>query len=291
MGNLTWMSLPRSVRDGITKRIGFPIIEVREHQVGRTTDFTATIITRGGPSFVKAVKQSNQNAVHIRNMELRNNSFLPSIAPRILWHLDSLEWLVVGYEYVAGRPASFRVGSPDLPYVLGVLVETTAHHTVHVSQFESLASRWDRLSAWRTLHTTSPRVMEDWERRRVRDFIDRESYTLDILRVGTSVVHTDMHELNVLIGPRGARLVSWAWACRAPAWVDAAMLVVRLMEAGHSEEQAEAMVVQIPAWKEASKDAIDSFAVALLGTWILNSRWPQLTNAARVYATYRLGQS
>lgn len=289
MGRLSWTGLPPALRSKIASQIGYAVTRIVEHREGGSAgDFAGTLITDGGTVFVKASKQENHPGIHALALELRTNRYLPAMAPRVLWKAESQDWIAVGYEAVTGRHANFAPTSQDLPHVLGVLVETAAHHAEHLAQFESLAARWGRISPWRTLTTTNPRVMTQWERGRARDFVDRELYVFDLLSGATSVAHTDMHERNVLIGQRGARLVSWAWACRAPAWVDPAILAVRLIEAGHTPQQAEGWVAQVPAWKAASPDALDAFAVALLGLWMLNSRYPALTAAARQYVEYRL---
>jgi hypothetical protein len=287
MGHLTWMNLPLHLRRGIANRLNQPAtqVKVRESIDGDSAGFTGTVVTRGGYVFIKAI-QTADAAVSARRREVRTNRFLPGSAPRILWQLESMEWLVVAYEYVGGAPADLRPGSPDLVQVLAALREVTEHSTDQITQFESLAARWDRIAPWRTMLARGSGT--PWQRQRQQLFVDMEEYTFDLLSMGTTVAHTDIHEQNIRTGPHGARLLGWGWCCTAPAWVDPAAVVVRLITAGHAPAQAEAVMSTVPAWNAASADALTAFAVSLYGVWSLRSRWPHLTECAQRYAAFRL---
>ncbi|WP_309244176.1 hypothetical protein [Micromonospora parastrephiae] len=43
----------------------------------------------------------------------------------------------------------------------------------------------------------------------------------------------------MIVTPLGLRIVDWAWATKAAAWVELALLVPWLIGSGHSAEQAE----------------------------------------------------
>jgi Ser/Thr protein kinase RdoA (MazF antagonist) len=237
--------------------------------------------------FVKGVEQDSLLARMSLN-EVRTNPLLHASAPRLLWTVETMEWLVLGYEYVPGRHPDFSPHSPDLPLVLALLAATTEHVPADLSAFDSLAAKWERVSPWCTLATKASNRLSDWERSNLDMFLDREAFITGALALGNNVVHSDVHELNMLVSDGDARLIDWAWACRAPAWVDPAFWVVRLVGAGHDPRQAERLAQHIPAWRDAPGSALTAFAIAVLGMWQLRGRFPHLVQAAQRYAFHRL---
>ncbi|WIY01846.1 hypothetical protein QRX60_48905 [Amycolatopsis mongoliensis] len=288
MGRLKWEDLRPGVHRGIQERIGAPVLRYDDQAPQGTADFSAAIHTERGSYFVKAVLQSEHVHARSRSDEMRLNKLLPRTAPRLLWRTSNAEWVITGYEYVNGRPARFEPDSPDVPELVGLLAELAVPVVSGSEHFPSLGARWSIAAPWRTLAHTKPRTVGTWERKRFKDFADQESYVFDVLSGGTCIAHADVHEKTVLVGPGGIRIAGWTWATRAPAWVDAAVFVVRLIAAGHSPQQAEDWVSNIPAWKNAAAEALDAFSVALLGLWTVTSRYPSLVEAARRYAQYRL---
>lgn len=77
---------------------------------------------------------------------------------------------------------------------------------------------------------------------------------------GNTLLHYDVHSGNVLIAGGETYVVDWSFACRGAAWIDAAMLVPRLIEAGHTPGQAEALVDGLSGWKTAPADAVTGLA-------------------------------
>ncbi|MET8340676.1 phosphotransferase family protein [Streptosporangium canum] len=62
---------------------------------------------------------------------------------------------------------------------------------------------------------------------------------------GGTLLHADLHGGNLLAGPAGVRLIDWGLACQGNAWVETALLIPRLILAGHTPEQAEALAKQV----------------------------------------------
>ncbi|MCT9009145.1 hypothetical protein [Streptomyces rhizosphaerihabitans] len=58
------------------------------------------------------------------------------------------------------------------------------------------------------------------------------------LLAGDTLLHTDLAPHNVLISDR-AHIIDWAWPTRGASWIDPAVIILRLMEAGHSAEGAD----------------------------------------------------
>ena len=72
---------------------------------------------------------------------------------------------------------------------------------------------------------------------------------------------------NVLITRGGAKLIDWAWATSADAWIDPAFWLLRLMAHRHSARQAETVASRLPAYAAADPAHIDPFARANVRVW------------------------
>ncbi|ONI74983.1 hypothetical protein ALI144C_40125 [Actinosynnema sp. ALI-1.44] len=74
------------------------------------------------------------------------------------------------------------------------------------------------------------------------------------------------------------------------AWIDPAILVIRLIEAGHQPEHAESWARQLAEFAQAPGEALTAFAASILLLW--ESKFPttDATAAARHWAEYRLAQ-
>jgi aminoglycoside phosphotransferase (APT) family kinase protein len=112
---------------------------------------------------------------------------------------------------------------------------------------------------------------------------------------GSSLLHTDLHPLNILVSDR-ARVIDWAWSRLGAAWVDAAYLIIRLIDEGHEPDAAEDWAYPTGLLADVSSADLTAFSIAVTGTWTyLEHADPQthrahLTAAARRWAQYRLGQ-
>lgn len=84
---------------------------------------------------------------------------------------------------------------------------------------------------------------------------------------GTALLHTDFAPDNILITGGRARLVDWAWPTRGAAWIDPGALALRLMEAGHSVEDALGFADRFPSWHDAEAGALAAFGMASAALW------------------------
>ncbi|SFQ68005.1 hypothetical protein SAMN05421854_1196 [Amycolatopsis rubida] len=170
-----------------------------------------------------------------------------------------------------------------------LLADLAVPEVMGSSFFDSPAADWSVEPPWQTLSRNHVHKLTAWDRENLAEFVDLERHVCDVLSAGIGIAHGDVSESSILIDRNGfPRIVGWTWAARSPTWVDAAVVIVRLVEAGCAPEEAENIVSAVPAWAEASPASLNAFAVALLGCWILSSRQPSLTDAARWYAQYRL---
>lgn len=290
MSSEYWLDLPEPTRDAVQRHCG-PIVAVDHQPIGLHSEFSATLTTETGRVFVKGSRLTSSHRWMHRN-EARINRFLPALAPRVLWVVESGGWLLHGFEHAAGRHARLGPGSSDLPLVATSVARM--HRTLTPCpdpDAGSFAGQWDRLSAWRRLRDDPPSDLHPWTAEHLHSFAGLESQAIAAVD-GDSLVHTDLHELNILID-ESARVIDWAWARRAAGWVDAAFLVIRLVDAGHSPRAAEEWAATLPVWQNAPAEELSLFAGEVLGVWeLLQHRQPlphrtRLTDAARTWACHR----
>lgn len=216
-----------------------------------------------------------------------------TIAPRLHWHTWADGWLLLGFEHVAGRHANLAPGSPDLPLVADALT-TIGRELAHCpANAAPLCRQWGRLAAWRRLAKNAPDDLDRWAREHPDQLVEWESRASD-LADGDSLIHTDLHPLNLLVDRERARIVDWAWSRKGEPAVDVAFLITRLIAAGHHPEAAERWAAGLPVWRDTLDSAQTAFAVAIWGIWeYLEREHPlphraALTAAARQWALYRL---
>ncbi|MFC5723476.1 hypothetical protein ACFP1Z_25250 [Streptomyces gamaensis] len=203
---------------------------------GHSSDVTALVECAKGRFFVKAVpNRPGGRRDSITREQLINEAVRP-VSPALRWHTESDEWIVLGFEFVEGRPSEFAPGSPDLPTVVGLL---------------------NRIGGLKL-----PEVAQDWDETRWDRFVANEADTA--LFRGDALLYTDINPGNLLIGDRDAWAVDWAWPTRGAGFIDPARLVVQLIAAGHSPRSAEDWAAGCTAWVNADPGAIDAFAAANL---------------------------
>lgn len=290
MARTTWHDLPAGVRTAIERETGH-VTRADSPSAGRNSDFSAALHTADGPVFCKAIADAEGPRGHMHRREVMVNPWLPArVAPPLRWHAEVDGWLVLGFDHVAGRHADLSPGSADLSDVAAT-VTTLAVSLAHCpAGAPRLAEQWHRLTAWR-------RIPEDhfdgWVVEHFDELCAWEARGIE-LADGDSLVHTDLHSYNILVGADGARVVDWAWSRTGAAVVDVAFLVARLVAAGHTPESAERWANDLPAWYATSPTAKTALAVAIWGIWAYRNveqprpLWDKLVPAVREWALHRL---
>jgi hypothetical protein len=237
---IEWATLPEKTRASIENRTG-PIRTVRTVSGGRNSPLAAVVDAEAGRVFVKGIRGDHRTVI-TQNREAELGPHVRPVAPAVLWHLpDAGGWNVLGFEYVEGRHADYTPGSPDLPIVVDVM---------------------KRVSELPVPDTASVRDV----RRSFASYVDSPG-DVELLG-GNTLLHTDYNPENVLITTSGsARLIDWAWPGRGAAWIDPCVLIVRLIAAGHTPEQAEGCVANVPVWRAAPTGGIDAFAAVSGRLW------------------------
>jgi hypothetical protein len=288
----TWDELPSAVRAAIEQQTG-PVLAAYVPNAGRNSDFSATLRVQGDVLFCKGISGAEGTRGQMHRHERDINRFLPSaVAPRLRWSTQTAGWLLLGFDQVPGRHADLSLDSPDLPLVAHT-VTTMARELAHSSANSPLlAEQWARLAAWRRL-AAHPADLDEWARTRVDVLIEWERLAIDLVN-GDSLVHTDLHSLNIVVGDGRARVVDWAWSRLGNPAVDVAFLVNRLIAAGHTPNAAERWADTIPVWRATPENTRTAFSVAILGIWehVQRRNGPppgaDLTAAARRWAQHRL---
>jgi hypothetical protein len=231
---IDWTALPEAVTEEVADRAG------GSHIVPATTgdhaEIAATVTGANGKVFVKAAH--TDFGVRSLRFELRVGEAVGgSHSPAVKWHFEVAGWLVVGYEHCEGPHADLSPGSPDLDLLgkaLTVLGETPAPDV-------PLFSPTARLGY-------------------ARPAMD-----------GDTLVHTDLGPANLIVTPRGLRIVDWAMATKAAPWVELAMLIPWLISAGHTPEQAEQWLARQPAWRLTDPELLDYVATKNAQKWASKS--------------------
>src|SRR5690348_5949367 len=73
----------------------------------------------------------------------RINAHLPPPMPRLLWQVERDGWILLGFDYVAGRHPDLAPGSADLPAVAAALSAlATALTPCPVASVQPATVRW-----------------------------------------------------------------------------------------------------------------------------------------------------
>jgi aminoglycoside phosphotransferase (APT) family kinase protein len=298
MGKLSWEALPASRVAAIESLVG-PVVKAEAITTGLMPGLAAVLHTEGGRYFVKAApRDSPAYALYAR--ELAVNAALPLItpAPRMLAGSDTEGWLVMLFTCLDGRNADLSPGSPDLSGVLAALEtigslparDTAPPVAVNIEALRDKAA---------VLLSGQPRSGQPrkypWDM--YADAI--ESFDSGYL-AGNNLVHYDLHPGNLTVTSDGQVLaIDWAFACAGAPWIDAALLVPRLIEAGHSPAAAERLMSRLPAWHAAPAPAVTALGAlwsmfreykALHGPHDSREFRARAARAGRSWITHRMSQ-
>ncbi len=233
MSRLAWCDLPTAARAAVHEHTG-PFLTAADVSTGANSGVAVKAYTSTGPVFIKGIPADHRQ-VKTQLREAAVNPFLPASAPELLWHTQGGGWDLLGFEMIEGFIADFSPGSPDLPLVVTALAELADTPCPDIP----LLNLPDRYAPY----TDAPKLF-----------------------AGNALLHTDMAPHNILIDTI-AHLIDWAWPTRGPAWTDPAVWAVRLIDGGHTPEQADHWAAQLPAFKTAPPRALVAFAEANARQW------------------------
>ncbi|MCM6772125.1 hypothetical protein NDR87_02460 [Nocardia sp. CDC159] len=261
----SWEQLPQGTRAAVETMTG-PILRAESVIAGFSSQLAAVVDTADGRTFVKGMRTDDPE-VWTQQREAALGPYVTPIGPRVRWQITTDGWDLLGFDYIAGHFADYRIDSD--------LVATAA-----------------AMTALGRLRCPPQLELKDAEKRwgnYLSDPADRALLT------GDALLHTDWNYSNVLIAEDGlARLVDWPWATRGAAWIDPGCWIVWLVFAGQQPAEAEAWAARVPAWHTATAHELGVFATALAGEWAATADrnpnvWTRsLRDAARQWQQYRL---
>ncbi|MER5985770.1 aminoglycoside phosphotransferase [Streptomyces sp. NPDC001787] len=262
---LTFDELPAATRAVIAARVGedCPRVEV-ENSTSSALACWAWPTTRSGMVFLKGLPVAHERIGELRTEVAVARFLLPS-APKVLWHEEAGGWLVVCFEGLdASSWTYFGDDGEHLDAVAEVLRELSLRAAPAVVQ----RTAWDK-----------------WG-----EYCDPAA---EPFLTGDRLAHSDPAATNFMTGRDGrVWMVDWAWAMRAPAWLDTALWGFRLVLDGEqTPEQAARWCAKIPAFTEASREAVTVLTEAEARWW---EAWQEYgtedlertVTAARAWARY-----
>jgi Ser/Thr protein kinase RdoA (MazF antagonist) len=297
MHRRSWEELPTALRHAVETKTG-TVLRAEAPSAGRNSTFAAFLHTADGMVFVKGVPDYDR-LVSVHEHEIQINARLRDMvreAPRLLWVVRAEGWLLAGYETAPGEHADLTPGSPHVPLVVGALSRLARQLTPSpAAGVAPLRKRYARLAGWQWLADHHAHELGAWEQQHLDQLIQLDNDVPSSL-LGDSLVHGDIHQLNLLVTGDQVHVIDWAWSRTGPPWVDAALLVTRLIGEGHEPEHAECFVSSTWGMRHSSatSGALTTFAATTYGQWRrLAVEYPSphregAMHGARLWAEHRL---
>lgn len=236
----TWDDLPTAVRARLENDLA-PTGPAAPVAGGFTPGVRIQLPIDEGAVFIKAIR-SVSGAADMYRAEVAANRALPAgIGPQLLTSFESDGWVVLAFDFITGRHPDLTPGSPDLQPVI-----------------DAIGQLHDSLT---------PCPLPDAPEIATNPVLEGAPEHRELLTGGT-LLHCDLRADNLLIAEDGQiRVIDWAWPHRGPAWIDTAFLVPQLILAGHTASDAQKWASLIPAYLQASSQAVSAFASALTTYW------------------------
>lgn len=262
---LEWAHLPPAVRAAIEHRIGTPVAEARSQTSGFTPGFASVLLGADGTRhFVKAASTKAQRvfADSYREEARKLASLPPEVpAPRLRWTLDVEDWFAIGIEHVEGRAPRRPWTREDLDLALDMLAvtgeaTTPAPDGLRLNTFADELASWP--AYWDYLRATFVLPHGDEAAALAAGFAD--------VVHGTTMVHTDVRDDNILITPAGrALLCDWNWPVVGAAWLDSLLLLIGPCGDGLD---VEAVIAQHPSFAGVPAESIDRVLALVIGYFL-----------------------
>ncbi len=228
-------------------------------------------------------------AEHLLRERIANQALSAHIpAPRMMWTDDVADWHLLVFEHAPGQEANLAPGSPDLPFVMDTVAAISG------------PCPWTEAPSVTAKAAALLREAEAF----LADSPGRGDYeplvkTLDLNELGgAALLHADLHAGNLLVDGDRCQVVDWSMACQGAAWVDVALLIPRLIDAGHAPIEAEGVAARVPAWRAAPAGAVTAltatralFAARLaeVGPTHLRAKRLRTATACQAWVEYRTG--
>ncbi|GCD88415.1 hypothetical protein NLS1_04210 [Nocardioides sp. LS1] len=221
-----WSFLPPPVRRLVEQRLGSPVVTATSQPTGFTPGLASVLECEDGSRhFVKAASVKAQRAfAESYRTEIRKLGALPPgvPAPRLLWSFEEMDWLVLATEHVEARHPARPWRQDDLDLALDLLEDvadrlTPAPAALGLDGFATEYADWPAL--WDHVLATYVLPHGDEAAALAARFAE--------VTAGSSVVHTDVRDDNLLITADGrALLCDWNWPAAGAPWLDTLLLLI-----------------------------------------------------------------
>jgi aminoglycoside phosphotransferase (APT) family kinase protein len=270
-----WAALPEGVRSLVEARAGAPVVSATSAGTGFTPGFASRLVLDDGSSvFVKAASSADDRRhgwalSDAYREEVRKVSHLPADigAPRLRWHedreIDGEQWVVAAFDFVDGQPPRRPWRDVELSLVLDKLAAVAPRlaPAPPALGLESLEEHLAGGAADRIAAVASREPDDEWLSTVSELCADALAGAIG----GTSIVHMDLREDNVLIDVAGeVWFVDWNWPVVGAAWVD---LVCILLSAAGDGHDADALLAAHPIGRGVDPHAVDSLLAVVWTFW------------------------
>lgn len=269
-----WEQLPTAVHEVIEAKAGAPVVAAHSVGSGFTPGFASRLdLADGSRIFVKAASSADdvQHGWPLSNAyreEARKLRALPTSigTPPLQWcvdePIDGEQWVVLGFEYVDGTPPrrpwradQLRLVLAKLAAVAPSLANAPAELAVDSAEVDLLADYQVRLARIRHL-------AGDGEWLRTVELLCSEAGPR---LAGSSVVHLDLRDDNVLIDASGGVwFCDWNWPAVGAPWID---LICVLLSARGDGLDVDRMIADHPLTRDVDPHSIDCLLAALWSFW------------------------
>ncbi|WBB67088.1 phosphotransferase [Micromonospora sp. WMMD812] len=283
-----WAELPDHVRAAVQEILGDRVVEAVSQPGGYSPGSADRVRTASGRrAFVKAVSPAqNPDSPRMHRAEARVAAALPASAPtpRLLGCHDDGDWVALVFTDADGRHPATPWRADELATVLSTLeamaVALTPNPVSHApTAAEQLAYDF---AGWHRIAADPPARLDPWARTHLDELRAAADSGLAAL-AGDTLCHVDLRADNLLVDPAGAvTVVDWPWACRGPAWLDTALLLVNVrLHGGHDTE---ALLRRLPLTADVDPDALTGTYAGLAGYFTDAARRPAPANIPTVRA-------
>ena len=278
---VSWDAVPESVRAGIGRICGAPVVRASSQPGGFSPGVAARLLCADGTRwFVKAVSAEANPvtpAMHRREAQILR-ALDPLIAagqlpvPRLRGALESDPWTALILDDVDGRHPRLPWHADDLAEVLAAVDRLTEALTPAPIDAETVTQRFaEDFTGWRTLAAAPDSRIDPWSRAHLDQLAELERTWPDHA-CGDTLLHADLRADNVLLTGDRVMIVDWPHACRGAAFLDLVFLAPSVaMQGGPPPSELVAMTT---AGRAASRESLASAVCAVAGYFTRRSLRP-----------------
>jgi hypothetical protein len=287
-----WQEVPLSVRQGIERLLGAPVVRADTQPGGFSPGLAARVLTSDGHRFfVKAGgSEPNPATPGYYRAEAAISGALPPHAsiPRLLATYDRSGWVALIFEDVDGRPPRLPWVRTELDKALAALHELARSLTPSpVRAPTAKTTLAATFTGWRNL-LAAPELaalLDDWSRRHLRELAAEEP-GCGAAASGDTLAHLDIRADNLIMSPDRVYVVDWPHASVGAAWLDL-LLMLPSVAMQHGPDPWEIFEAD-PLAATADSDAVTLLVAGVAGFYLHRSLLPAPPGGSNVREFQRL---